>query len=169
MMADIDYELIGFFAIAFLTVFSSISLLRARKVVHSAIWLALTFGLIGCLYILLTAEYIAVVQILIYAGAITVLMLFAIMLTKKEIMSEERRKEEGTATRTMFAVVLLYLLLVAVVQCSLDTTQLSPISSKELGKALFTTYAMPFTLVSLVMLAAMLGGLYLAREKEAIR
>lgn len=165
-MAEIDYELLAFFALSFMIVYSAISVIKAKEIVHSAIWLTLTFSLIGAVYILLTAEYIAVVQILIYAGAVTVLMLFAIMLTKRVIMSVERKREEGTTTRTMFAIVFLYLLAVAIIQCSLDTTQLSPLSSKDLGMALFTTYVMPFALVSLVMLAAMLGGLYLARERK---
>lgn len=85
-------DLFAFLIFSFIAIISAIFVLEAEEIVHSVMFLAAVFVSIAGLYILLNAEYVAVVQILIYAGAVTVLILFAIMLTKREIISKEAKK-----------------------------------------------------------------------------
>ena len=80
-------DVIAFVAVSFIILLSSIFVVVSRDMVHSALSLAMAFIGIAALFILLEAEFLAVIQVLIYAGAVVVLMLFAVMLT-------ERKKEE---------------------------------------------------------------------------
>ena len=84
----IDFELITFLTVGCITLVSAIYVMHCREIIHSVMFLALCFIGVASLYLMLNAEYVAIVQILIYAGAVTVLILFAIMLTKRRIMSE---------------------------------------------------------------------------------
>ena len=90
----IDWELLSFFIIGSIMLVSAIYVLRCEELVHSVMFLTLTFISVACLYLMLGAEYVAVIQILIYAGAVTVLILFAIMLTKREIISGKGGKKK---------------------------------------------------------------------------
>jgi NADH-quinone oxidoreductase subunit J len=77
-------EIIAFGAVSFIILLSSIFVVVSRDMVHSALSLAMAFIGIAALFILLEAEFLAVIQVLIYAGAVVVLMLFAVMLTKRK-------------------------------------------------------------------------------------
>src|SRR5215831_17549250 len=77
-----DLASIAFYLIAIVLVGSSLTVVLMRNIVHAALFLALVFGAAAGVYVLLNAEFIAIVQILIYAGAVTILVLFAIMLTQ---------------------------------------------------------------------------------------
>lgn len=78
-------EEIIFWILAAITLVSVMAMLRSREIIHSVIFLATAFLAIAALFILLNAEFIAIVQILVYVGAIVVVILFAIMLTKREL------------------------------------------------------------------------------------
>ena len=89
-----DFQLLSFYVIGAMILVSALQVLRSREIIHSVMWLGLTFIGISGLFILLNAEYLAIVQILIYAGAITILILFAVMLTRREIMNEKGGEDE---------------------------------------------------------------------------
>ena len=89
-----DFQLLSFYVIGAMILVSALQVLRSREIIHSVMWLGLAFIGISGLFILLNAEYLAIVQILIYAGAITILILFAVMLTRREIMNKEGGEEE---------------------------------------------------------------------------
>ncbi len=78
-----EFDLLVFFALSFVTVASSIMVLEAQQIFHSALYLALMLVSVAGLFLLMGAEFLAAMQVLIYAGAVIVLVLFAIMLTKK--------------------------------------------------------------------------------------
>jgi len=172
----IDFELISFIIIASIMIISAIMVLRSREVVHSAMFLALTFVMVGCTYILLNAEYIALVQIIIYAGAVTVLMLFAIMLTKRKIMDHHPdEKEVNTFFELMASCILVFLILISIlapVFCpetykeTFDRELTSPGSTSDLGSLIVQEYMIPFIIVGIFLAVAILGGVFLAREKE---
>ncbi|HLF07037.1 MAG TPA: NADH-quinone oxidoreductase subunit J [Thermoplasmata archaeon] len=86
-------EEIAFTALAGAAVLTAFGVVRSREVTHSAIMLVMSFGAIGGVFFLLNAELLGIIQLLVYAGAITVLMLFAIMLTKRTIMGEQERED----------------------------------------------------------------------------
>ncbi len=91
----IDYDTIMFGVLAFITLACSINVLRAREIMHSVVYLAGAFLSIACLFLLLGAEYVALVQILVYVGAVVVVILFGIMLTKREPYTDEKRSKGG--------------------------------------------------------------------------
>ena len=84
-----DFHEISFFIISSIILVSAIQMLRSDEIIHSVMWLALAFIGVSALFILLNAEYLAIVQILIYAGAVTILILFAVMLTKRQIIERK--------------------------------------------------------------------------------
>jgi NADH:ubiquinone oxidoreductase subunit 6 (subunit J) len=139
-------------------------------------FLALAFALVGCLYILLNAEYVAVVQIIIYAGAVTVLLLFAIMLTKRTILGEESHESRVSMFYELTSAgFLLWFILLSICapafapetySVTLDRTIASPYSMHELGMRMFTGYILPFLMVGALLAVAMLAGVFIAREKE---
>ncbi len=89
-----DFELLSFYVIGAMVLVSALQVLRSKEIIHSVMWLGLAFIGISGLFILLNAEYLAIVQILIYAGAITILILFAVMLTRRGIMNEKGGEEQ---------------------------------------------------------------------------
>ena len=89
-----DFQLLSFYVIGAMILVSALQVLRSKEIIHSVMWLGLAFIGISGLFILLNAEYLAIVQILIYAGAITILILFAVMLTRRGIMNEKGGVDE---------------------------------------------------------------------------
>ncbi|MEW5747433.1 MAG: NADH-quinone oxidoreductase subunit J [Candidatus Thermoplasmatota archaeon] len=85
------WELVVFLMLAAGALVSALMVVRAREIMHSVIALATCFVSVACLYIMLNAEFVAIVQILVYVGAVVVVILFGIMLTKREIMESEGR------------------------------------------------------------------------------
>jgi NADH-quinone oxidoreductase subunit J len=123
-----------------------------------------------------SAEYVAVVQIIIYAGAVTVLLLFAIMLTKRKIIED---KTDEARANTFFEAIaagfLLCLILISICapmlspeiyRVTLDKQLTTPGTIHDLGGLLFTSYALPFLMVGVLLAVAMLAGVFMAREKE---
>lgn len=83
-----EWDLIGFLVLSAIEILASIFVITSKRLVRSALWLAITLVTMGAIYILLRAEFVAVVQILVYAGAVPILFLFGIMLTRKKIMED---------------------------------------------------------------------------------
>ncbi|OGS42200.1 MAG: hypothetical protein A3K67_01580 [Euryarchaeota archaeon RBG_16_62_10] len=85
------WELFVFLFLAASALVSALMVIHAREIVHSVIYLATCFISVACLYIMLSAEFVALIQILVYVGAVVVVILFGIMLTKREIMESDKR------------------------------------------------------------------------------
>lgn len=85
------WELFVFVFLAACALLSALMVVRAREIMHSVVALATCFISVACMYLMLNAEFVAIVQILVYVGAVVVVILFGIMLTKREIMGSERR------------------------------------------------------------------------------
>lgn len=85
------WEMFVFLFLAASALLSALLVVRSREIVHSVIALATCFIAVACMFIMLNAEFVALVQILVYVGAVVVVILFGIMLTKREIMESERR------------------------------------------------------------------------------
>ncbi len=86
-----DWELAAFVFLASATLVSALMVIRAREIIHSVVWLASCFISVAALYIMLSAEFVAIIQILVYVGAVIVVILFGIMLTRREIRESEKR------------------------------------------------------------------------------
>ncbi len=159
-----------FFLFALVGVASAIMVVTRKNVVHAALFLLLTFFCVGAMYVMLRAEMLAAVQVLVYAGAVTVLFLFAILLVN---MPRALRLRQWT-TQSSVAVVLAALtglwMIIATSQAfgklELGAEAMNqPLGTpRALGRTLFTDFVLPFEIASIVLLAAMIGAIYLARE-----
>ncbi len=89
----VEWDLVVFIALSIVEIVGSILVVLSRKLVHSAFWLAITLITMGGIYILLRSEFIAVIQILVYAGAVPILFVFGIVLTRRRIMEEPHEGE----------------------------------------------------------------------------
>jgi NAD(P)H-quinone oxidoreductase subunit 6 len=138
------------------------------KIVHSAFLLAGVFISIAGLYILLNADFVAAAQILVYVGAVNVLILFAIMLVNKEENYVElpgRTLRRAATAVVCFGLFALLGTMVLATPWSLDTTS-TPVENTvvALGEHFFNDYLLPFELASVLLLMAMVGAIILARR-----
>jgi NADH-quinone oxidoreductase subunit J len=136
------------------------------NVLHNAFFLILSLFGMAALFIFLNSEFLAVMQVIIYIGAISVAILFAIMLSENLF-----KKGEKYSNRIPQSLVASLLLLAALAQTFTRTkwpiqTVNGDYSIRALGKSLLTTYALPFEAVSVVLLVAIIGALVLAAEKK---
>jgi NADH-quinone oxidoreductase subunit J len=155
---------IAFFIFAGLTALASVFTVVTRNVVHAALGLA--GALIGAagLFILFGAEFVGLAQILIYVGAVVVLFLFGIMLTQtpgKPTVDNDRRGLAALVALGVF-VVLAAGVLTAFGARKVDFDVAFP--TKEIGSEIFTTWILPFEAVSILLLAALVGAIVLARK-----
>ena len=142
----------------------------SRSVIHSAIMLILSLAGVGAMYLFLTVEFLALVQILIYGGAVTVLILLALMLTR---MGQGGRLEHVNGPQMPFAIVAgvgLFAILVTVI---IDTAwpgdvddEPSNISIDLISQKLFEDFGAPFIIASVLLLVALVGAIILARQEE---
>jgi NADH-quinone oxidoreductase subunit J len=155
-----------FYFLAAFTVWAAAVVVLGKSIVRAAV--ALIFGFCGmaALYVLLDAEFLAAVQVLIYVGGITILLLFAIMLTSRIGARTARVVNDQVILSAITAVGLLVGLIYASTSGIAATTgpPRRPETTPFLGRALLTTYALPFEAVSVLLLAAMVGAIILARK-----
>jgi NADH-quinone oxidoreductase subunit J len=160
---------VAFVVIAALGTLTALRVVSARNVVHAALYLVVTLATVAGAYLLLSAEFIAWVQILIYVGAIVILFLFGLMLTKAPIGRDAldyQNRSVGAIVGIVFALGLGSLILRA---WPIGSTPAPPTiggGSAALGSALFSTYVLPFEAVSFLLLAALIGAIVLARRDE---
>lgn len=164
----ISGQFIAFIGLALVAVIGGILLLNLSKVVHMVIALVFTFVSIAGIYVMLSAEFIGAVQILIYSGAITIIMLFGIMLTNHNDSAEERTG--GVRKFILFLGVLAFAFAVYLGIYNLDIPQqavnLHEENTKQIGEALYTKYIIPFELSSVVLLVALIGAIILAKKDD---
>ncbi|MFI6816937.1 NADH-quinone oxidoreductase subunit J [Nonomuraea sp. NPDC050328] len=145
---------------------SALLVVTTRQLVHAALWLVVSFGALAGCYLVLTAEFVAWVQVLIYVGAVIVLLLFGIMLTRAPI---GRSADLDSGNKKLAFVVALATagVLVTVVIDGFRTahTPLAPGAgaAKELGTSVFRTWVLPFEALSVLLLAALIGAIVLSR------
>ena len=151
---------------------SAISVVLARNVVHAALYLVVTLLSVGGVYLLLGAEFVAWVQILIYVGAIVILFLFGLMLTKapigRDMLDNQNRWIGGVVGGRASSSGLVFLIQDAFqVQDSVAATDVPHRRPPTSASSLFRSYVLPFEAVSFLLLAALIGAVVLARKDEA--
>ena len=164
---------ITFILIGLLTFAAAVLTVTVRNLVHAALWLVVALGgLAGC-YLLLAAEFVAWVQVLIYVGAVAVLLLFGLMLTRAPI---GRTTELDSGNRWAALVVGLATagVLVTVVADAVRTTWFDPRAvvvngtAKAVGSSLFRYWVLPFEVLSVLLLAALVGAIVLSRRDVSV-
>lgn len=156
-----------FVTLGVLALAAGLLVVRSRVVVHAALWLVVALGALAGEYLLLTAEFVAWVQVLIYVGAVVVLMLFAAMLTRAptgpaELDSGNRPVAAVAGLAT--AATLVTLLVAAFKTAYIDLDRATGTGAGATGAALFRTYVLAFELVSVLLLAALIGTVILSRR-----
>ncbi len=165
-MGDLAFSA-AFFVLAASTVGSALATVTVRNIFHAAMFLAVSFVSVAGLYITLQADFLGIVQILIYAGAVGVLMVFAIMLTHRP---EQGNQPSGIRASALLVAALLAIVVVwVVVQTAWPQSNAQPLQDTvpALADALFGPYVLPFEVASVVLLAAMVGAIVLARGDES--
>ncbi len=164
---------IMFWILSAMAIGSALAVVLSKNPVHSVLFLIVTFFAISGHYILLNAQFLAIVNVIVYAGAIMVLFLFVVMLMNLNKQSEPKRN----LWWTVLGIVSAGALLLTVVFISRDiTTQNAPITIgdgsigliKQLGMKLFNEYVVPFEISSVLFLSAIVGAVVLGR-KESVK
>ena len=161
-----------FYILASIAVLSAVMVIAGRNVVHSAIYLVLTFLCVAAVYILLRAEFVAAVQVLVYAGGIMVLFLFVIMLVNLKDLGAPGVRVHATVSGVLGAsaiglILYLYGRTPLVADAPMQAVQLRPEGGnlQAIGVALYSDFLLPFEIASVLLLVAMIGAIVLARQK----
>jgi NADH-quinone oxidoreductase subunit J len=159
-----------FIFLSALTLGSAIMVVISRNPVHSVLWLIVTFFAISGHYFMLNAQFIAIVNLIVYAGAIMVLFLFVIMLMNLNAETEPQKNKWMKLAGVVSGGCLLLVMVAALKQAEVkgQTTQLVTGDIgliKNLGKALFTEYVVPFEISSVLFLSAMVGTVVIGKKE----
>ena len=155
-------SLVLFYIAGALTLGGALGVVMTRNIVYAAFALLASLMGVAGVFLLMFAEFLALVQVLIYGGAIVIVILFALMLTRIqdfEQLSDNRQwPAAAVAAMAMFG-----LLVAGIVGTGVRTTARQEVSFKDLGETLFVQWAVPFEVASLVLLVALIGAVILVR------
>ncbi|MFI7057108.1 NADH-quinone oxidoreductase subunit J [Streptosporangium canum] len=158
---EIVFLLLGAVAVG-----SALLVVTTKQLVHAALWLVVCFGALAGGYLVLTAEFVAWVQVLIYVGAIVALLLFGVMLTRAPIGRTADLDSRNRPAAAVVAVATAVVLVTVVIDGF--RTAYAPLepgggSAKELGSSIFRNWVLPFEALSVLLLAALIGAIVLSR------
>ena len=160
---------VAFVIIAGIAVGSALGLVFKRNAIHAALFLVVNLGAVAVLYLTLGAQFLAVAQIAVYAGAIMVLFLFAIFVLipgKEETGPDPRRSYRILALPVGGALLALLTIVLAAAPRGPAPPAAAPDGVESIARLLFTDYLFPFEVTSVLLLAAMVGVLLLSRRRE---
>lgn len=154
---------VAFFAIAILTLAAALAAASLRKLIHATLCFAAAFIGVAAFYFLLGAEFVGLVQVFVYVGAVAVLIVFTILLTRHDDDRDRRFNWRGA----LIALAVFGGLLWAILRSSGNTITAPPFSGlavKEIGQTLMTTYVWPLQCIGVLLTAALIGALVLVLE-----
>ena len=162
-MEDVG-SIVAFWMLSVITVGAALMVVAVRNLIHAVLFLILSFVGVAGLYLTLSADFVAITQILIYAGAVSVLILFAVLLTPRAARdnAETFLQVPGLVLAVLVAVTIGSI----AVATDWDEATRGPFSetAAAIGEALLDKYVLPFELASVLLLAAMVGAILLVRE-----
>lgn len=161
-------EFIAFMGLALVAIIGGVLLLNLTKVIHMVVALIFTFVAIAGIYVLLSAEFVAAVQILIYSGAITIIMLFGIMLTKHDDTSEPKVGRWRKVLLFLGIVGFAFAVYIGIYNFDIAQvpTALHENNTMQIGEALYSKHIIPFELTSVLLLVALVGSIVLAKNEK---
>jgi NADH-quinone oxidoreductase subunit J len=156
-----------FWALTAVSLFSALAVITSKNPVYSVLWLIVTFFTISGHYLLLNAQFLAIVNIIVYAGAIMVLFLFVIMLMNLSKDTEPQKNKWLKLAGAVAGGCLLLVLVAALRNTETRMTEMGLI--QNLGNVLFKEYVVPFEIASILFLSAMIGAVVIGkREKKPV-
>ncbi|WP_338697386.1 NADH-quinone oxidoreductase subunit J [Streptomyces sp. Q6] len=163
---------IAFLLVGLVTFGAAIVTVTTKQLVHAALWLVVALGGLAVEYLLLTAEFIAWVQVLIYVGSVVVLLLFGLMLTRAPIGrspdADSPNRWAALAVAVVSAAALVWVVVDAFRTTWIDLDTGAAQSNTEVtGSVLFRHWVLPFEALSVLLLAALVGAIVLSRKKNA--
>lgn len=159
---------LAFAAMAGVLLGAALLVVLGRDIIRSGLWLIVSFAGLAGVYVLLGAPLLAAAQVLIYIGAIAVLILFAIMLTQTKGGPVQLVFQRQSWAAAIAVVVLVVLLAASVLYTDwpLAALELAPQEARDVARLLFTDYLFAFEVAGLLMLAAVIGSIYLAKRER---
>ncbi len=165
-MSGLDFV---FFGVAIVTLLAAFRVVTTRNLVHAALWLILTLFGVAATFVLLNATFLAVVQVVVYIGAIAVLMIFAIMLTRRVMKDSGPQTNSNWGWAAVLGLLLFAGLAFVVLNSSAAGASMAELPAGadpvvQLGEVLVSpnAYVLPFELASVLLLAAMIGAIVVA-------
>ena len=156
-------EVLAFVLLGGMAIATALLALLVRELVHTIIWVALFFVSLAGLYFLVSATFLGVLQLGVYAGAVTILLLFGVMVTRKRIFAREAATGIGPAPLAL-ALLIIAIMATAAAAVSPSVTQIHAYNVTLLSTALFNQYGPWLLLLGVVMLSALAGAIFLVRE-----
>ena len=161
-------EVVAFWCLSAVLVGSALASVLTKNLFHAVLWLALALTGTAGVFLLLDAEFLAAVQLLLYAGGIVTIVVFAIVVTERlvgERISQTSRRIAGGAA---VSIVLALLIVSAVMQRPLATVR-APITedlTRQIGETVLTRFVLPFEVLAILMLTGLMGAIYFARPED---
>jgi NADH-quinone oxidoreductase subunit J len=164
----VTLNVIAFWVLSVLLVGSALAVVLSKNLFHAVLWLALALTGTAGVFLLLNAEFLAAVQLLLYAGGIITIVVFAIVVTERLIGERLSQTNRGVVSGALVAIGLLVIIVSTLMQRELPSTPLPQLSdlTRLMGEQVLTTFVLPFELLALLMLVAMLGAIYFARPED---
>jgi len=163
---------IVFLIVALVTLYAALEVVTTNNLVHAALWLIVTLFGVAAIFTLLSAPFLAVVQVMVYIGAIAILMIFAIMLTRGVGKSDQPMVNKNWPVAAVFGFLMFFALALMLIFSGRGNDPMPVITDNgatisALGLALVTPtgYVLPFELASVLLLAALIGAIYVAWRK----
>ncbi|MXW42234.1 MAG: NADH-quinone oxidoreductase subunit J [Acidimicrobiia bacterium] len=162
-------EHVAFGIIAAVMIAAAFRVVTTRDIVHAALYLVIVLAGVAALFLLVGAEFAGITQVLIYIGAVIVLFLFGIMLTRSDFDDDEETDHKHKFPATLTAALLLAVMIVALVDRFGNDklpNNLTPQTTAQVSDELFSQFIVPFEAVSVLLLAALIGAIVIARREE---
>ncbi len=165
-------QLLAFWALSFVILSGALYIVMTKNIMHAVFMHLLTMSMIAAVYGLLHADFMAAMQVLIYAGAVTAMVVFALMLTKSQsrpdgagIAVDNQQRGASFLTAAGFLAVVIYVL----VPQKWAVHEAAPVVKSDvaaMGAIIFKSYILPFEVISVILLAALIGVIVLARKED---
>lgn len=156
---------VAFWALAAITLVAAGGVMVSRNLLHAVLFLIVTFIGVAGFFVLLSADFLAMAQIIIYVGAISVLLLYAVLLTPRA--GRDNGETDVAIAAVPLAIALAAVFLFVIADTDWSTVAESPgLTARELGEALLNTWVLPFEIASVLLTAALVGAIMLVRTPE---
>ena len=163
-----SFEAAGFWGLALVLLASSLAVVLSKNLFHSVLYLALALVATAGVFLLLQAEFLAAVQVLLYAGGVITIVVFAIVVTERLVGERLTQTNRGMVTGGLVSLAVLVWIVVFISGAKPRAAPPPPAGdlTQAIGRDLLTRFVLPFELLAVLFLAGLLGALFFARKEE---